>query len=263
MTLIHHVVNGAGAPPLVLVHGFGCDHTDYAAQVAHFSPWHRCVSVDLRGHGQSPGRPEECGIERFGGDVAEVLRALDLAGAVVVGHSLGARVAVEAALQAPDRVGGVVLLDGSQFAPGANAMLRAQFARADGFAELADKWFREMFTAKSDPKVVAAAVARAGRIVPAIGQRLLLDLQRYDVTRFTASLGCLKVPLMALQSTYSNEKRERRPMAKGQMTPFLEMVRGVVPGARIEVIPDTGHFPQLDEPAATNAVLESFLATLR
>jgi len=263
MTLIHHVVNGAGSPALVLVHGFGCDHTDYAAQVAHFSAPHRCVAVDLRGHGETPGRPEDCAIERFGGDVAEVLRSLDLRGAVLVGHSLGGRVVVEAALQAPDRVGGVVLLDASQFAPGADAMLKAQFAKPDGFAELANNWFRDMFTAKSDPQVVAAAVARAGRITPAIGTRLMLDLQRYDVTRFTASLGCLRVPVLALQSTFSNEKRERRPMAKGQITPFLEMVRGAVPGARIEVIADTGHFPQLDEPAATNAALEAFLATLR
>ena len=39
---------------------------------------------------------------------------------------------------------------------------------------------------------------------------MLLDLQRYDVTRWTASLGCLRVPVFALQTTYANEKRERK-----------------------------------------------------
>ena len=87
MTLIHHVVRGAGAPPVVFVHGFACAHTDWAAQTAHLAPRHRTVAVDLRGHGASPGTPDECSIERYGADVAEVMRALDLPSAVLVGHS--------------------------------------------------------------------------------------------------------------------------------------------------------------------------------
>jgi pimeloyl-ACP methyl ester carboxylesterase len=47
-------------------------------------------------------------------------------------------------------------------------------------------------------------------------------------------------------------------MEKGQTTPYLDMVRGKVPNARIEIIPDTGHFPQLDESAATTALLAEF-----
>ena len=55
MPLIHHVVRGEGAPPIVFVHGFACAQADWDAQVAHFSPRHRVVTVDLRGHGASAG----------------------------------------------------------------------------------------------------------------------------------------------------------------------------------------------------------------
>jgi pimeloyl-ACP methyl ester carboxylesterase len=51
-------------------------------------------------------------------------------------------------------------------------------------------------------------------------------------------------------------------MRQGQSTPYLEMVRASVPAARVEIIADTGHFPQLDASAETNALLESFMATL-
>lgn len=262
MSLIHHVARGNGTPPIVLVHGFACAHSDWAAQIAHLSPRHRVIAVDLRGHGESGGSPDECSIERYGADVAEVMRALDLRSAIVVGHSLGCRVVTEATLQAPDRVAGIVFVDGSQFAPAMAAPLREAFAAPDGFVTLTGKWFREMFTAKSDPAVVTDVVQRAQRLPRAIGEKMMLDLLRYDVTRFSTSLTDLRVPLSAIQATYSNERRERRPLSKGQNTPFLDMLRSRIPSVRIEIIADTGHFPQIDEPAQVNALLDAFLAAL-
>src|SRR3712207_3770697 len=94
------------------VHGFACAHGHWDAQVAHLAPRHRTVAVDLRGHGDSPGSADECSIERYGADVAALLHALDSPPAVLVGHSMGCRVVIEAALQAPSRTAGVVLVDG-------------------------------------------------------------------------------------------------------------------------------------------------------
>ena len=260
MIPLHRVVTGTGTPPIVFVHGFACAHADWAAQVAHFSPRHRCVALDLRGHGESPGEPADCSIERYGADVADVLRALSLPPAVLVGHSMGCRVVVEAALQAPALVSGLVLVDGSQFAPAMQPVLRERFAAPGGFDAVATALFVDMFTARSDPAVRDAVVARARRMNPETGAKLLLDLLRYDVHRLEASLRSLRVPMLALQATFSNEKRERATMAKGQTSPYLEMLRTCVPGVRIEIVENTGHFPQLDEPAATNAAIERFLA---
>lgn len=262
MSLIHHVTSGDGTPPIVFVHGFACAHGDWAAQIAHLSSRHRIIAVDLRGHGESGGTPDECSIERYGADIAEVMRALDLHSAVVVGHSLGCRVVTEAALQAPERVAAVVFVDGSQFASAMAEPLRESFAAPDGFVTLTGKWFGEMFTAKSNPTVVTEVVQRAQRLPREIGEKMMLDLLRYDVTRFSTSLSDLRVPLLAIQATYSNERRERRPLSKGQKTPFLDMLRARVPAVRIEIIADTGHFPQLDEPAQLNALLDSFVAAL-
>ena len=262
MALIYHVVGGGGDRPIVFVHGFGCDHTDWSAQIAHFAPRHQTVSVDLRGHGASPGPAEDCSIERYGADVAEVMRALSLPPAVLVGHSLGCRVVVEAALQAPELTAGVILVDGSQFAAAMGATLRARFSEPDGYEAVIRGLFADMFTAKSDPAVVAAAAARAERLVRDVGEKMLLDLQRYDVFRLTASLGSLRVPVMAVQATYANEKRERRSLHEGQSSPYLDMLRTTLPAVRIEIVPDTGHFPQIDEAYRTNVLIGDFLAGL-
>ena len=262
MALIHHVATGEGRPPVVFVHGFACGHTDWNAQVAHLSPRHRTVAVDLRGHGASPGTAEACSIERYGADVAEVMRALALPPAVLVGHSMGCRVVVEAALQAPAHVAGLILVDGSQFAAAMAATLRDRFATPDGYAATLDGFFKDMLTAKTDPTVAASIVERAGRLPRPIGEKMLTDLARYDIGRLESSLRSLQVPVMALQTTYANEKRERMTMKPGQSSPYLDNLRACIPSVRVEIIENTGHFPQLDESARTNALIDSFLATL-
>jgi pimeloyl-ACP methyl ester carboxylesterase len=262
MPLIHHLVTGKGRPAVVFVHGFGCAHSEWDAQVAHLSPRHQTVAVDLRGHGASTGPAAECSIGRYGADVAELMQALALPPAVLVGHSMGCRVVVEAALQAPAHAAGVVLIDGSQFAAAMTTVLKQTLSMTDGYATLIRRWFQEMFTAKSNSAVVTSVVQRAEHLPRSIGEKLLLDMLRYDVGRLATSLADLRVPVMALQTTYSNEQRERRPMSKGQTTSYLEMLRARIPSVWIEIIEDTGHFPQVDEIAQTNALLDSFLASL-
>ncbi len=108
MPLIHHVITGQGRPAVVFVHGFGCAQSDWDAQVAHLSRRYQTIAVDLRGHGASPGTPDECSIERYGADVAEVMETLALPPATLIGH-MGCRVAVEAAFQATDSVAGTAV----------------------------------------------------------------------------------------------------------------------------------------------------------
>jgi len=262
MNLIHHVVTAQGHPPIVFVHGFGCAHADWDAQVAHFAPRHQTIAVDLRGHGNSPGSAADCSIERYGADVAEVMRALALPPAVLVGHSMGCRVVVEAALQAPAQTAAVVLIDGSQFSMAMEAVLQQRFAMPNGYAALVHTMFQDMFTARSKKSIAASVIERAGRLPRTIGEKMLTDMQRYDVALLAASLASLRAPVLVVQSTYSNEKRERRRMQQGQTTPYLDMILTSVPSARVEIIADTGHFPQLDATARTNALIESLLAAL-
>jgi pimeloyl-ACP methyl ester carboxylesterase len=259
--LIHHVAAGDGAPAIVFVHGFGCSLADWQAQIAHFSPRHATVAVDLPGHGGTTVPSEPCGIELYGREVAALLGALSLPPAVLVGHSMGCRVVLEAARQAPDQVAGIALVDGSQFAPAMLDVIGARFAAGE-YRALVRGMFEQMFTERSAPTVAAAGLERALGLPEDVGKAALLSLVRYDIERLEAVLGALGKPLLVLQTTFSNEKRERRSLSPGQTTPYLDFVRARVPGARIEVIAGIGHFPQLDAPDETNRLLASFIASL-
>jgi pimeloyl-ACP methyl ester carboxylesterase len=260
--LIHHRVVGTGQPPIVFVHGFGCARADWDAQVTHLSPRHRTIAVDLRGHGETPGSPADCTIERYGADVAELMRTVALPPSVLVGHSMGCRVVIEAALQAPAHTAALILIDGSQFAPAMEATLKERFAAPGGYATTLESMFRDMFTPQSDRAKIESILERALRLASAVGASLLLDMLRYDVVRLASSLATVRVPILVAQSTYSNERRERRSLRLGQSSPYLDMVKAALPSARIEIIPDTGHFPQIDVPVRTNALIDSFVSTL-
>ena len=52
-------------------------------------------------------------------------------------------------------------------------------------------------------------------------------------------------------------------MYLGQTTPYLDMLRASLPSVQVEIIPDTGHFPQLDESERTNTLIESFVTRVR
>ena len=75
---ILHSDHGRGLPALVFIHAFGCNRSDWDAQVAHFSPLNRCISVDLGGHGLTPGRSDHAKVEIHGADVVALMRELDL-----------------------------------------------------------------------------------------------------------------------------------------------------------------------------------------
>lgn len=76
-----------GGPPLVLVHGLGCDHSLMAPQFDALGRAHRVVAVDLRGHGRSDKPQQDYTIPAFADDLAWVLGALSLEGSFVIGHS--------------------------------------------------------------------------------------------------------------------------------------------------------------------------------
>ena len=262
MALIHHVVSGTGSPPIVFVHGFGCSHTDWRVQVDHFSAQHMTVAVDLPGHGATPATAEPGSIQGCAAEVARLLLARSLPPAMLVGHSMGCRVVLEAALRAPEQVAAIVLLDGSRFPPRSAQAFETRFAAGD-YATLVRGMFKQMFTASSDAGVIDAVVRRALALPEPVGKAMLLSMVRYDEEMLGSALERVHKPLLVLQTTFVNAERERTPMTAGQTTPYLEFVRAKVPGARIEVLPGIGHFPQMDAPAETNRVLASFIAECR
>ncbi|WP_243789358.1 alpha/beta fold hydrolase [Saccharopolyspora gloriosae] len=111
-TTIRYTISGpASGPTLALVHGWGCDRTDFDALTGFLPDRYRVLSIDLAEHGESRSARDIWTVEEFAGDVAAVLEAESVDTSVVVGHSLGGAVAVETGRILPDVVSHVVTLD--------------------------------------------------------------------------------------------------------------------------------------------------------
>ena len=100
---------------------------------------------------------------------------------------MGCRVVLDAGLRAPEHVAGIVLVDGSRFGPGMTQVFQAAFAAGE-YRALLRELFEQMFTARSDPATVAAAIERALAVPEDVGQALLLSLVRYDVEKLEGAL---------------------------------------------------------------------------
>jgi len=246
--------------PFVLVHGFACDHTDWRFQADHLSGNHRVFAPDLRGHGANPAPADQCSIETFGADVATLLRQHDLRDAVLVGHSMGCRVVLQAYLNEPQRVGALALVDGSWLGSGdpVAAEQRARESLAGvSFEKFAQGMFDAMFLASSP--LATAVVERAKRLPAEVGLSLFPRMVGWDAANTEKSLPKVKVPLLVIQSTYLNPQRKRVSLQPGETTPWLDLVRRSVPQARIEIISGVGHFPQLEAPLQVNKLLSALV----
>ena len=129
------------------MHGFLCSHEDWRHQLAFFSKTNEVVACDLRGHGATPGRPEECSIEHFGGDVMALVSNLELENPILVGHSMGCRVVLgepHRTSVSPDSCSSMAAARARR--PGCRRSRRAKPDRENGLRDgVAEELFRQMF----------------------------------------------------------------------------------------------------------------------
>jgi lipase len=103
---------GDGPDPVVCLHGITAQHRAFTTAARLVGPARGLVGVDLRGRGDSDKPDSGYGLEAHAADLIRVLDHLGLRNATIAGHSMGAFVALRAALTYPDRVRALVLLDG-------------------------------------------------------------------------------------------------------------------------------------------------------
>ncbi|MEX0727204.1 MAG: alpha/beta hydrolase, partial [Planctomycetaceae bacterium] len=101
----------AEQPTLVFIHGWCCNRTFWEPQLAHFAKRFQVVAVDLAGHGKSDAGRENWTMEAFGQDVAAVVNDVGADRVILVGHSMGGPVILEAADILGDKVAGLIPVD--------------------------------------------------------------------------------------------------------------------------------------------------------
>jgi len=254
-------VRGSG-PPLVCVHGFGGAKEDFADHVDALAARSTVVTVDLRGHGDSPGPddPAAYSLDRLAADVLVVADTLRLDRFRLLGHSMGGMVARRVARDAPERVDAVVFMSTAAGPPKgldpALVDLGAQLALED-FAAL--KAVLDEARALGTPAYERLLDERDGfrefgdwkwsRLTPAMWAALGPEIVREpDATDDVRALTCPSLVMIGeLDLVFYDASLA---------------IADAAPGGRLAVIPDAGHHPQFENPGAWRDALESFLDDL-
>jgi pimeloyl-ACP methyl ester carboxylesterase len=166
---LHYAERGErreGATPVVLVHGAGASSAIWMMARARIARGAHVVAIDLPGHGPSPvpeGGAAALSIAAYRDAVGELAGALCLGPSVLVGHSMGALVAIEAALAWPDKVRGLVLCAAAPRLPVSEELL----ALIRGGHERFPAWMAEHALSPRAKPAVRRAFAGAGVVTPA------------------------------------------------------------------------------------------------
>ncbi|MBI2170988.1 MAG: alpha/beta hydrolase [Chloroflexi bacterium] len=239
---ICYEVSGQGSPCFVFVHGWCCDKSYWDDQVAYFSRTNKVVTLDLAGHGESDLGRGDFTMGSFGEDVAAVARHLGEETVVLIGHSMGGPVIVEAAQRIPGRIVGVIGVDTfrnlEQDLTAAEVEEQLAPMRAN-FVEACQTLVQSMFLPSSDPmlrKRIVADMSSAPALV-GISAMHYLRSQRADLRR---GLLAVTAPKTAINSDY---RPNDVPVAQRY-------------SLEVTVMPGVGHFVMIEDPKTFNRLLE-------
>jgi pimeloyl-ACP methyl ester carboxylesterase len=248
---IQYRLYGQGEPAIVLVHGWSCDSNYWSAQLEELRKKYTVLTVDLAGHGGSDRNRAEWSMGRFGDDVAAAVNKIANPKVIIVGHSMGGPVAIEAAKRLPGRVLGVIGVDtyksiGAPPPPADQLDARMKLFEADFIGVTREFVSTSFFTRKADPQFVRKVADDMSSAPPAVGLASIRALNAWDAA---ATAQGFTLPLIAINSDL------------GVPTDDASIQR-VFPTFRSVTMPGTGHFLMMEEPVAFNTVLEEQIQAL-
>lgn len=244
---VAYEVTGSGAP-LILMHGWGCDHTTVASIATTASQTHTVYSLDLPGFGQSAEPPAPWRPADYADMLEKFVGATGIEHPSLAGHSYGGRVAIVYASRHPEEVDKLILIDAAGIKPRRSL-----------------KYYLKVYSFKAYKQWLKLTLGREkaeGRINEERARRGSADYRAASpVMRATMSVSinddlrhlmpAIKAPTLLMwgDRDTATPLRDARIMDK------------LIPDTGLVVFPGAGHFSFLDEPGRFAAVLSSFLSS--
>ena len=257
---------GSG-PALLLLHGLGCDHTTWLPVITQLAKKYTVIAPDLLGHGASDKPRADYSVGGYANGMRDLLTVLNIDKVTVVGHSLGGGVAMQFGYQFPERTERIVLVAPGGLGPEVTPLIRAvtlpgfnpvmglltlpvvRHAGMAGMRALA----RTGMTATHDLDEVAEIydTFKDRRSRKAISQvvRAVVDTRGQLVTMVDRAYLTQAMPMLVVwgeQDMVIPVKHARTAAA-------------VAPGAIVEVLGNSGHFPHKDHPERFVKIVNDFV----
>jgi pimeloyl-ACP methyl ester carboxylesterase len=261
-----NVIDLGEGDPIVFIHGLSGSWVNWLENIPHFAREHRVVAMDLPGFGHSPMPTEKISISGYGRIVDELLGALGIDRAVIVGNSMGGFIGAEIALQFSTRVEKLVLVSaaGLSIEHQRNESVLRALERLDNVLIYTGGWAATRSdTITRRPRMrreIMRLVAHRAELLPAplIAEQIKGSGKPGFVPAMDAltdypirdRLGEISCPVLVVWG----EKDRLVPVSDA-----YEFGR-LIPQARVVVWPETGHVAMLERPAAFNALVDEFIA---
>lgn len=243
---INYEVAGRG-PALVLLHAIPFDHSLWLYQQARFSTWFRVISIDLRGFGGSAKVTTPYSFEDMARDVLGVMDDESVDRAVIMGCSIGSKLALLLGGMTPERFSAVIQVGGNSgpqpfghriegyqtqpFPAYRRAHLR--FGNREGWGDTALGGYLHNLFSERDPLHDPRAIAQVFRALSA-----------GDARPYLASY---KPPTLLINGEFDNARPRGEETAKE------------IPGARHRILKGTGHACMMEDPAGFDVLVIEFL----
>ncbi|MCW9002146.1 MAG: alpha/beta fold hydrolase [Rhodospirillales bacterium] len=258
MTL-SHVRYGDSGSPIVILHGLFGSARNWAAVARALSAHHRVFTVDLPNHGESPWTPE-MDYPAQAARVRALMDGLGLNEAAILGHSMGGKVAMTMALETPERVARLLVVD---IAPVGVSAAKTPFS---GFIAAMRSMDLSRITRRAEAEEALSAVVTN----PAIRSFLVQNLTRGEdgVFFWRINLAGIEARLEDITGwpDFSRHAGYAGPalFIKGEKSDYVPSVlhaeiRRLFPRVEIKTIADAGHWPHAERPDAFLAAATPFL----
>jgi pimeloyl-ACP methyl ester carboxylesterase len=254
---VHWTSHGKGEKTLILVHGWTCDESSWKEQVPALSASYRVITLDLPGHGKSAMPTGSWSMDLFARAVEAVRAEAKIEKAVLIGHSMGTPVIRQYALKYPNRVAGLVIVDGLvQLAPAATP-------NAVGPPRGAPRGAGRGFSGPEGRQ------ARETMIRGMFGPLTTPELQDHILKMMLAAPEATAVG--AFQAAQDPTERTNDPVTVPVLGVFAGTralsteanMKRIFPAAEYRQIPQSAHFLMMEKPAEFNKLVLDFVAPLK
>ena len=254
-------------PALLLLHGLGCDHTTWSPVIHDLARHFTVIAPDLLGHGVSAKPRADYSVGGYANGMRDLLTVLNIDKVTVVGHSFGGGIAMQFAYQFPERTERMILVAPGGLGPEVSRFIRAitlpGFHQAMGVAtlpgirhagkaglralsrsgviaarDLAE--VAEIYESFKDPRA-RAAIRHVVRAVVDMRGQIITMVDRAYLTQAMPMLVVWGTDDMVIPSKHA------------------ENVARIAPGAVVEVLPNSGHFPHKDHPDRFVKIVQTFV----
>jgi len=249
-------------PDTVFVHGYGGAPDHWDAVRRELPPELRGSAVTLPGHAGRASELAEFSIEAAAHDIAQQVPERPV---VLVGHSMGARIAMEIAVRSQAQVAALILIDGS-CVPADPTVASDMIARAlssRGKAALAEELIEDALPGRLPSEARKALTIAMAKMADDAMIQYTGSMAAWDSTRFVARVSSISCPGLILQSTrYGGPENPGRHMIEGDPASLWVDVWKRIAQARFRFFYDTGHYLAQERPRAVAQAIRSFVVGL-